>query len=80
MIHARWAERPIAVPGHADVPWRFVEGNADIDLSVDLARWFKPDELETCPRCGAQRLVPAEPGSTVRICLDCGAIDLSEPN
>lgn len=57
-----------------------MEGDADIDLSVDLARWFKPDELETCPRCGAQRLVPAEPGSTVRICLDCGAIDLSEPN
>jgi rRNA maturation protein Nop10 len=44
------------------------------DLSVDLARWFKPDELETCPRCGEQRLVPSEPGSTVRICLDCGGL------
>ena len=49
------------------------------DLSVDLARWFKPEELETCPRCGNRRLIPSEgPDHAIRICLDCGGIDVDE--
>ena len=46
----------------------------DPDASVDLARWFRPDELEECPKCQRRRLVRSESGSSVRVCLDCGAI------
>jgi hypothetical protein len=61
------------VPDDPEVP------EDDNDLSVDLARWFKSDELEPCPRCGNRRLIPSEDaGSGIRICLDCGAIDLRE--
>jgi hypothetical protein len=56
-----------------------VSSDDDPDLSVDLARWFKPEELEACPRCGNRRLIPSEGSETgIRICLDCGGIDVRE--
>ena len=78
-----WAERPIAGARAAAYggpePVDSEDDNDDTDLSVDLARWFKSDELETCPRCGNRRLIPSEASDIgIRICLDCGAIDLRE--
>ncbi len=56
-----------------------MDSDDDRDLSVDLARWFKPDELEPCPKCGNRRLIPSEASETdIRICLDCGGIDVRE--
>jgi hypothetical protein len=44
---------------------------------IEFGAWFEEDELERCPTCGARRLVPAEPQQQIRICLDCGIVEVA---
>ena len=40
--------------------------------------WFAEGELERCPRCGEQRLVPGDADQSLRVCLDCGIVEVAE--
>jgi DNA-directed RNA polymerase subunit RPC12/RpoP len=45
---------------------------------TEFDSWFDKDELETCPNCGERRLVPGEPQQGLRVCLDCGIVEVRE--
>jgi hypothetical protein len=45
--------------------------------ATDLASWFTDDELEPCPACGELKLIPAPEGRALRVCLDCGVVDVT---
>jgi hypothetical protein len=39
------------------------------------------DVLRTCPQCLAPRLTPASASMAgVRVCIDCGIVDVSRPS
>jgi hypothetical protein len=40
----------------------------------NLKHWFREDELELCPECGENQLVPPSPAARMRICLGCGVV------
>jgi hypothetical protein len=41
---------------------------------LDLRTWFQASELELCPECGEQQLVPPSPLALIRLCLACGVL------
>jgi hypothetical protein len=41
---------------------------------LDLGTSFQTSELELCPECGEQQLVPHSPLALIRLCLACGVI------
>jgi hypothetical protein len=53
-----------------------------VDADHSLGKWFKPAELEICPDCGEQQLVPPSPTALIRLCLACGVVPKpgSQPN
>jgi hypothetical protein len=40
----------------------------------DPATWFDSDELERCPHCREQRLLPQDELIPLRLCLGCGPV------
>ncbi len=45
-----------------------------MDADHSLEKWVQVDELETCPDCGEQQLVPPSPTALIRLCLACGVV------
>jgi hypothetical protein len=41
---------------------------------LDLRSWFQAGELELCPECGEQQLIPPSPLALIRLCLNCGVV------
>lgn len=50
---------------------------ASVAGTSEFDSWFAEDELERCPRCGNRRLVPAETEQSLRVCLDCGIVEVA---
>jgi hypothetical protein len=47
--------------------------------SVDVRRWYRAEELEVCPDCGEQELVPVSSLASMRLCLSCGVAATTLP-
>jgi len=47
----------------------------DSDRDLVLS-WFRSDELDDCPKCGAHTVVTTP---MTRVCLDCGVLEIQLP-
>jgi hypothetical protein len=43
-----------------------------------LLSWFGEDELEVCPRCHRNEVLPSWGSATGRVCLTCGLLSPRE--
>ena len=51
---------------------RTLEGTKEMLLS-----WFRDDELEVCPRCHQEHVLPSWGSTNGRICITCGVLSVT---